>query len=84
MLVDYRARGPNWALSVSDDGVGMPKAGGPAKAGLGTSIVEALARQLDADIRITDAAPGTRVAIVHNQIAVVGESATASPVHRLL
>ena len=69
--VDYRSHGPNWALSVADNGVGMPPEQTPAKPGLGTSIVEALARQLRARVSVADARPGTMVAIVHTQIAAV-------------
>jgi len=70
IVVDYMAHGPNWTLSVSDDGAGMPK-GAPAKAGLGTTIVEALAKQLHARVQVTDANPGTTVSIVHTHLAVV-------------
>jgi two-component sensor histidine kinase len=62
--VAYRVNGTHWVLSVTDDGVGMPE-GAPAKPGLGTGIVEALAGQLDATIAITDAGPGVRVALTH-------------------
>ena len=63
--VAYRADGPNWLLSVSDDGVGFPKDPGSAPAGLGTSIVQALAQQLRADVRVVGTSPGTRVEIKH-------------------
>ena len=35
------------------------------KAGLGTGIVEALARNLQSDISVTDADPGTLVSVKH-------------------
>ena len=75
--VGYRARGPNWTLSVSDDGVGMDATRIPAIGGLGTSIVNALAQQLRAHVQVTDNHPGTKVSIVHAQIAIVegGEDA---------
>ena len=41
-------RGPRWTLRVGDDGVGMSKSRHDAKPGLGTNIVETLARQLRA------------------------------------
>jgi PAS domain S-box-containing protein len=63
ILVDYQSSLPDWTLTVSDDGIGMPRGGASSKAGLGTSIVEALARQLRADIHVSDAGPGTRIAI---------------------
>jgi two-component sensor histidine kinase len=70
IVVGYRSTPTDWTLSVTDDGVGMPHADAPAKAGLGTSIVEALARQVSARVQVTDADPGTRVSIVHEDAAV--------------
>ena len=76
ILVDYRGRGPNWTLSVSDDGVGMPDDPEHAKPGLGSSIVQALAAQLSAHIDITAARPGTKVSVAHTYGPVmVGQSA---------
>ena len=40
ITIDYRAHGPNWTLSASDDGVGMPLDSRSAKPGLGTSIIK--------------------------------------------
>lgn len=65
--VAYTADGPDWLLSVSDDGVGFPKDPVNAPAGLGTSIVQALAQQLRADVTVVDTAPGTRVEVKHIQ-----------------
>jgi chemotaxis protein methyltransferase CheR len=46
ILVSYDARDSGWQLSVSDNGSGPKEAAGePPHAGLGTSIVEALAHQ---------------------------------------
>jgi two-component sensor histidine kinase len=79
-LVDYHSQGPNWTLCVSDDGVGMPSAPS-APAGLGTSIVQALAKQLRAHVTVTDANPGTKVSVAHAQVPVlVGQ--TAEPAER--
>ena len=63
--VDYLAGASGWALTVSDDGVGMPTGHEGVKPGLGTGIVEALSRQLDATVEVSDHAPGTKVSIVH-------------------
>ena len=60
--VFYSAAGAGWTLSVIDDGVGVPK-DPDAKPGLGTSIIEALARQFGAVVKIDDARPGTAVSI---------------------
>jgi len=71
IVVGYQSRGPNWTLSVGDNGVGMPKDAASATPGLGTNIVEALANQLRARIEIADARPGTTVSIIHRHIAAV-------------
>lgn len=71
IVVDYRSYGPNWTLSVSDNGVGMPTASEGAKAGLGTNIVEALAKSLDSEVMVASANPGVAISIVHAQIAAV-------------
>lgn len=54
IIVNYHADGAAWTLSVSDNGVGMPKGALAPKAGLGTSIVNALAQQLQAQIKIVE------------------------------
>lgn len=69
--VAYNSRGPNWTLSVADNGVGMPHDKASSTPGLGTSIVEALANQLSARVQVADAHPGTVVSVVHAQIAAV-------------
>jgi two-component sensor histidine kinase len=77
--VDYNSRGPNWTLSVSDTGVGMPKDTADATPGLGTNIVQALAAQLQATIKVAEAHPGTIISIAHTQIAAVQSAAGAMP-----
>jgi len=76
IVVDCQVHGPNWTLSVTDDGVGMPTE--PARIGLGTSIVQALAAQLQAAVQTDPAHPGTRVTITHTQIALVDDVATSA------
>ncbi|WP_158914114.1 sensor histidine kinase [Caulobacter sp. S45] len=70
ITVDYNFHGPNWILCVRDDGVGM-SLGTPLRAGLGTSIVQALAGQLNASVEVTPKHPGTQVSIKHTRIALV-------------
>jgi two-component sensor histidine kinase len=65
ILVDYSSKGASWTLTVGDDGIGMQGSDAEAKPGLGTGIVEALSRQLDAEVTVTDTAPGTSVSIAH-------------------
>ncbi len=63
IVVRYRSDGPSWTLSVRDNGVGMPTGHPAAKAGLGTGIVEALAKHLHAGITVSDAAPGAAITL---------------------
>jgi PAS domain S-box-containing protein len=65
IMVGYRVEPQGWTLSVTDNGVGMAADAPAAKAGLGTSIVEGLARQLGAKVKISNADPGVRVALHH-------------------
>ena len=69
--VGYQAQGANWTLSVSDDGVGMPDNAEGVTPGLGTSIVEALANQMKARVQVVQAMPGTKVSVIHAQLAAV-------------
>jgi two-component sensor histidine kinase len=71
IVVEYGSHGPNWTLTVSDNGIGMPHASVSGKPGLGTNIVEALAKRLDAEVQVASANPGTAVSIVHAQLAAV-------------
>ena len=71
IIVHYESHGPNWTMSVSDNGIGMPAASAGDKPGLGTNIVEALSKRLDATVRVASANPGTAVSIVHARIAAV-------------
>lgn len=56
--------GEDWRLSVSDNGVGRNDGGKPKHVGLGTSIVDALARQLNARVEVSARLPGTATSIV--------------------
>jgi len=63
VVVGYQVEPPGWTLSVTDDGIGRAPTSPNAKGGLGTSVVEALGKQLGARVSITDAGPGARVAV---------------------
>ena len=75
IVVAYRCRGPEWSLSVKDDGVGMSTGYPQAKAGLGTGIVEALARHLQARIDVADSSPGTAITISDEGVAATRAAA---------
>lgn len=65
ITVDYQSRAAGWSLSVGDDGVGIPADPESSKAGLGTGIIEAMAKQLDATFTLKSANPGTKAEITH-------------------
>lgn len=67
ITVSFAAEDGAWLLSVSDNGAGMPVGKKRGKPGLGTGIVEALAKQLDATVTVLDAKPGTRVEVRHSR-----------------
>lgn len=69
ITVVYTVRDLGWTLSVNDDGIGMAAQPELVKPGLGTSIVEALARQLRAEVTVEDARPGAAVSITHREAA---------------
>jgi two-component sensor histidine kinase len=79
IVVSYDAKGDDWALSVRDDGVGMPADIQATRTGLGTNIVEALAKQLKAKVCLSDNNPGVLVSIVHS----AATEASAPADHRL-
>ncbi|MGM5054045.1 sensor histidine kinase [Rhizobium sp. 814_E9_N1_1] len=69
IVIDYHSSGKDWTLCVTDNGIGMPAGREALKAGLGTGIVEALAKSLNGDIQLSDAGPGAAVTINHRESA---------------
>ena len=65
--MNYKSDDLNWKLSVTDNGIGMPDGSEGNKPGLGTNIVQALAKSLDARIQVASSSAGTAVSIVHSQ-----------------
>ena len=63
ITVSIAADAGNWLLSGADNGAGRPAGEERGKPGLGTGIVEALSKQLDASVTVLDSNPGTRVEI---------------------
>jgi two-component sensor histidine kinase len=64
IVVDFQVEGVMWTLCVRDNGVGMPAEADKATAGLGSSIIDALARQLKARVAIEPTHPGLKVSII--------------------
>jgi two-component sensor histidine kinase/PAS domain-containing protein len=66
VIVAYELAEPNWRLTVSDNGVGRPEGHShKINPGLGTTIVESLAKQLDARVDVSMDPRGTTVTITH-------------------
>ncbi len=66
VTVTYATTPAGWALAVADNGIGAPEATGKmSKPGLGTVIIEALARQLDARVEILIRNNGRTTTITH-------------------
>jgi two-component sensor histidine kinase len=62
----YEVAGTDWKLSIADNGIGRPDGVfAQAKTGLGTTIVKALAQQLDAQVETVSGPRGTTVSITH-------------------
>jgi two-component sensor histidine kinase len=66
VLVTYNATPGGWILAVGDDGIGRPPPGPRTRVGLGTTVVDALAKQLGARVDTSDAAPGARIAVIND------------------
>jgi two-component sensor histidine kinase len=68
--VGFAIAGTNWKLSVVDNGIGAPVGVfAQAKSGLGTSIVNALAQQLEARVDVVSGPQGTSVLVTHATFA---------------
>src|SRR5580693_3886383 len=68
VVVAYEAAETSWRLAVSDNGIGAPEGqldSDKQRPGLGTIMVEALAKQLDARVEVTRSRRGTLVSITH-------------------
>lgn len=66
VAISYQINGKDWKLTVADNGVGKPPEGQPpAKGGLGTSLIKALAQQLDAKVEMVSGPKGTSVSVAH-------------------
>jgi chemotaxis protein methyltransferase CheR len=63
VLVRYEGNDKAWRLSVSDNGIGNSENGGPVVSGLGTSLVNALANQLHAEVELLSGPTGMSITI---------------------
>jgi two-component sensor histidine kinase len=80
VIVAYNLAEPNWRLTVSDNGIGRPEGhSDKTKPGLGTSIIAALAKQLDARVDVVMDPNGTKVSITHATFASQPPAAPGGP-----
>ncbi len=64
ILVTYEAKGTDWKLAVADNGIGVAASDGPLiGTGLGTTIVKALAKQLEARVELSSGRAGLTVSV---------------------
>ena len=63
--VGYEVKGDDWKLSVSDNGAGMPEKLNKEQTGLGTTLVKALAQQLEAQVETVTSGKGTVISVTH-------------------
>jgi chemotaxis protein methyltransferase CheR len=79
ITVSYEVSGTDWKLSVADNGIGKPDGVfAQPKSGLGTGIVNALAKQLDSQVKTLSGPKGTTVSVTHATFA--GREAQHQPV----
>lgn len=77
IVVAYGVDAGDWVLSVADDGVGLATGGRAGRAGLGKDIVDALSRNLGAEVTRMDCQPGTRGTITRH--GALGRKAVPAP-----
>jgi two-component sensor histidine kinase len=81
ITVRFEVAGSNWKLSVVDNGIGAPVGVfAQAKSGLGTSIVNALAQQLDARVEVLSGAGGTAVSVSHTTFSRATDAKAAQAI----
>jgi PAS domain S-box-containing protein len=66
VVVSYQIDGPDWKLTVSDNGIGKQDiVATQAKGGLGTTLIKALAQDLDAKVEVVSGTGGVNVSLIH-------------------
>jgi chemotaxis protein methyltransferase CheR len=66
ILVTYETSGENWKLTVSDNGVGKGTGDALGNYGLGTAIVQALVKQLNAVMDVVSGTEGVKISITRS------------------
>jgi two-component sensor histidine kinase len=65
VVVSYQSDKSDWKLVVSDNGIGKSDVTTPVKGGLGTTLVKALAQDLDAKVEVVTGPGGVNVSLTH-------------------
>jgi two-component sensor histidine kinase len=64
IMATYESAGDDWKLTISDNGIGYDALAHPTgDAGLGTTIIKALAKQLGAQVEIDSSADGLKTSV---------------------
>jgi chemotaxis protein methyltransferase CheR len=80
ITVSYRVAETDWKLTIADNGIGKSdKNIVRGKPGLGTSLVDSLAKQLDARVDTVSDLHGTAVSITHATFKAKPAHAANSP-----
>ncbi len=66
ILVTYEVSGEDWKLTVSDNGVGKAAGDALGNSGLGTAIVQALVKQLNAVMEVVSGPEGMKISITRS------------------
>jgi chemotaxis protein methyltransferase CheR len=83
VIVSYDQAGPDWTLTVSDNGIGRPEDQWDEwYPGLGTIILKALVNRLDARMEVEMDTHGTTVSVIHGA-AFASRRSAAYPVWQL-
>jgi len=72
ITVTYEPKATGWKLSIGDDGVGLSATDTSGREGLGTSIIESLSAQLNAEVTRKSTDRGTVVSITTREAAAEG------------
>jgi chemotaxis protein methyltransferase CheR len=73
ITIAYEVDGTDWELSVADNGVGKQDGVfAQPKTGLGTGIVRALAKTLDAKVETLSGIEGTTISVTHSTFSKAG------------
>jgi len=79
IAVGFDVAGTNWKLSVTDNGIGAPVGVfAQAKSGLGTSIINALAQQLEARVEVLSGPQGTTASVIHATFAKMPQAVSTA------